>query len=86
MALKKEGLSRNTSQYKVAVKKTELLASAGLIKTLQRQPGEAADEVVFYAEAKKQVLLNSHWSVWEYSRAVSVEADASRFGDEALLC
>ena len=86
MALKKEGLSRNTSQYKVTVRKTELLAFAGLIKTLQRQKSEAADEVVFYAEAKKQGLLNSHAGVWEYSWVVSVEADVFNFGDEALLC
>ena len=86
MALKKEGLSRNTSQYKVAVRKTGLPASAGLIKTLQRQKSEADDEVVFYAETKKQGLLNSHGGVWEYSWVVSVEADASNFGDEALLC
>ena len=86
MALKKEGLSRNISQYKVAVRKTELLASAGLIKTLQRQKGEADNEVVFYPEAKKQGLLNSYWGVWQYSWVMSVEADVPNFGDEALLC
>ncbi len=86
MALKKEGLSRNTSQYKVAVRKTELLTSDGLIKTLQRQKGEADDEVVFCPADKKQKLLNSDWGVWQYSWVVSDEVDVPSFGDEALLC
>lgn len=86
MALKKERLSKNTCQDDLAVRKTGLSASAGLIKPLQRQQSEIADEGVFYAEAKKQGWLNSHGGVWTCSWAVSAEANVFSFGDEALLC
>ncbi len=51
MALKKEGLSRNTSQYKVAVRKTELLTSDWGVWQYSRVVSDEADVFNFGDEA-----------------------------------